>query len=315
MELSIVTTMYHSAPFLPEFYERVKKAAEAITSDYEIIFVNDGSPDNSLEVAVGLYEKDEKVRVVDFSRNFGHHKAMMTGVEHAKGDLVFLIDCDLEEPPELLAQFHEHLNKTGSDMVFGVQAKRAGTWFKRFTGYVYFKVMNWISYHPLPVNIITARLMTKRYVKSLVQHRDQEVFILGLWTITGYKQTAIPVVKASKDTSTYSIAKRVSAFANSITSFSNSPLNFIFYLGCVILMIAIVYSAYLFLRKIFFSIPVTGWTSVIISIWFLGGLIIFCIGIIGIYLSKIFMEVKPRPYTIIRNIYERNPSSFDRSDY
>ena len=124
MILSIVTTLYNSAPYLEEFHARVCAAAEQITPDYEIIFVNDGSPDNSLQIALSLYQKNERVRIVDLSRNFGHHKAMMTGLAQARGGMVFLIDSDLEEEPELLETFYKELRTTGADVVFGVQQKR-----------------------------------------------------------------------------------------------------------------------------------------------------------------------------------------------
>ena len=126
MILSIVTTLYNSAPYLEEFHARVCAAAEQITPDYEIIFVNDGSPDNSLQIALSLYQKNERVRIVDLSRNFGHHKAMMTGLAQARGGMVFLIDSDLEEEPELLETFYKELRTTGADVVFGVQQKRKG---------------------------------------------------------------------------------------------------------------------------------------------------------------------------------------------
>ena len=134
MDLSIVTTMYQSAPHLEEFYRRCCVAAEKITQHYEIILVNDGSPDSSLDIAVSLHEGDERVRVIDLSRNYGHHKAMMTGLAHARGKLVFLIDCDLEEDPELLEPFHEELLVSGADVTYGVQDSRGGRLFGRVAG-------------------------------------------------------------------------------------------------------------------------------------------------------------------------------------
>ena len=118
MELSIVTTMYHSSSFLEEFHRRIKKEAEKITNDYEVIFVNDGSPDNSLEVALKLREKDDRIKIIDFSRNFGHHKAIWIGLAQAKGDLVFLIDCDLEEEPEVLNKFYHELQESTNWVIF-----------------------------------------------------------------------------------------------------------------------------------------------------------------------------------------------------
>jgi putative glycosyltransferase len=134
--------MYYSAPYLNEFYTRIRAAAEKITSDYEIIFVNDGSPDDSLKMAVSLYENDPKVRVIDLSRNFGHHKAAMTGLAHAKGDSVFLIDVDLEEEPELLNRFYDIFKDSDADVVYGVQTKRMGGLWEKATGALYWWMFN-----------------------------------------------------------------------------------------------------------------------------------------------------------------------------
>jgi putative glycosyltransferase len=304
MDLSIVTTLYYSAPYLEEFCARIKAEAEKITHDYEIIFVNDGSPDNALDIAVVLYEKDNRVRVIDLSRNFGHHKAIMTGLAHARGSLVFLIDSDLEEEPELLGKFYNEINNSGTDVVYGVQRTRKGGFFERISGSIFYKVFNWLSIYPIPQNLITVRLMSHRYVVSLVQHEDREICLSGLWAITGFKQVPLVVDKHSKSDSTYNLSRKISNFVNAITSFSNKPLVYIFYLGCVIIFFSTIFAVYIIMRKLFYGV-LSGWASLIVSIWLFGGLILLCMGIIGIYLSKIFMETKRRPYTIIRRIYER----------
>lgn len=306
MKLSIVTTIYKSAPYLQEFYERITLSSQKVTDDYEIIFVNDGSPDNSLEIVVGFYENDEKVKVIDLSRNFGHHKAMMTGLSHAQGERIFLVDCDLEEEPELLNQFWVKFeNLKNVDVVYGVQIERKGFLFENITGAIFYKLFNFLSEYKIPANIITVRLMSKRYVENLTNHKESEILIGGLWSITGFNQVAFPVNKHHKGSSTYNLKKKFTILVNSITSFSSKPLICIFYSGFLVLFLSITYSLYLATRKLFFNLPVPGYTSIIISIWFLGGLIIFFLGVVGIYLSKMFIEIKNRPYTIIRLIYER----------
>lgn len=305
MLLSIVTTVYYSAPYLKEFYERITNSVKIITDDYELIFVNDGSPDNSSDILLELFEKDKKTKIIDLSRNFGHHKAMMTGLAHAKGDLVFLIDCDLEEEPELLGKFYVEIKSSDADVVYGVQQTRKGAFFERITGNLFYKLFNLFSNYPVPPNLITTRLMSKRYVASLVEHKDREIFLAGLWAITGFKQVPFVAKKHYKCNSAYNLKRKFSVFVNSITSFSNKPLVFIFYLGCAISLLSSIAALYLIVRRIFFGVFLAGWPSLIVSVWLLGGLIIFCLGIIGIYVSKIFMETKQRPYTVIRKIYER----------
>jgi len=303
-----VTTMYHSAPYLEEFYERVTKAAEKITRNFEIIFVNDGSPDNSLEIAVALHEKDSRVVVVDLSRNFGHHRAMMTGLSYARGERVFLIDCDLEEEPELLEAFWQKLDEEACDVVYGVQESRKGGPFERVTGEIFYRVFNRLSGIRMPHNIVTARLMSARYVKSLLLYKERELFLAGIWHLTGYRQEPIVIKKHSREETTYSLRKKVALAINAVVSFSDKPLIYIFYSGLCISSISILYILYLVLRKIVYGITISGWTSLIVSVWFLGGLTIFFLGVIGIYVSRIFVETKQRPYSIIRVVYGREGS-------
>jgi len=297
--------MYHSAPYLREFYERVKKEAERITFDYEIIFVNDGSPDDSLQVAVSIQENDPRVCVVDLSRNFGHHRAIMTGLEYTSGERVFLIDCDLEEEPELLGPFYDRFIQEDCDVVYGVQKRRKGGLFERLSGGAFYRVLSFLSGDDMPRNIMTARLMSRRYVKSLLEHREREIYLGGLWHLTGYKQVPVEATKHSTSESTYSLRKKTAMAVNAITSFSDRPLIYIFYTGAALSFFSALFILYFMVRKLFLGIEVGGWTSLIVSVWFLGGLTILFIGIIGIYLSKVFIETKKRPYTIVRAVYRK----------
>jgi putative glycosyltransferase len=306
MKLSIVATLYQSAPYINEFYERASVAARQLVGEnFEIVLVNDGSPDNSLDLAVKLTEMDAHVVVVDLSRNFGHHKAMMTGLAHAKGQRVFLIDSDLEEEPECLSSFAAQMDQEACDVVYGVQERRKGGWFERVSGRCFYRFFNALTGLALPENIVTARLMTRRYVDALLRHQEREVFMAGLWHITGFTQHAQTITKHSTSETTYTFRKKISVLVNSVTSFSNAPLISIFYIGVSISLFALFYIAYLLIRWQFFSKPLSGWISTIASIWLLGGLIILFIGVVGIYLSKIFSETKQRPYTIVRQIYEQ----------
>jgi putative glycosyltransferase len=306
MDLSIVTTLYCSEPYIEEFYQRASGAARQVTSDYELIFVDDGSPDHSLDIALSLYAGDPRVRVIELSRNFGHHRAIMTGLEHAKGDLVFLLDSDLEEAPELLQQLYTEMQAAGADVAYGVQKKRRGGWFERATGSLFYNIFNALSIYPVPANLVTARLMKRQYVRALVQHKDREIFLAGLWAITGFRQVPLPVEKGHKGKTTYNLARRGVALIDAITSFSNRPLILIFYIGSAVVTVSTLAGAALILRVLFFAPFLPGWASLMVSFWFLGGLVIFCIGIVGIYLSRVFSETKQRPYTIIRQLHQRS---------
>jgi putative glycosyltransferase len=307
MLLSIVATLYQSASHIAEFHQRASAAArQLVGEDYEIVLVNDGSTDNSLDIAVQLTKSDSHVVVVDLSRNFGHHKAMMVGLERSCGEKVFLIDSDLEEEPEWLISFSEQIVAEKSDVVYGVQNERKGGWFERWSGSLYYLVFNWLSNIEHPRNIVTARLMTRRYVNALLAHKERELVISCLWVITGFKQCSQTIKKHMTSNTTYTLSKKLGHFVNAITSFSEAPLKMIFVCGALVFFGAILYASILTFNRIFMSQSVDGWTSLMVSIWVLGGMIISFIGIIGIYLAKIFSETKQRPYVIVRDIYGKS---------
>lgn len=305
MDISVVATLYHSEPYLREFHDRAVRAAEAAGMAVEIVLVNDGSPDGSLAVALELLAKDPRVKVVDLSRNFGHHKAMMVGLRHATGDRVFLIDCDLEEAPELLGEFGTEMDRTHADMVYGVQRNRKGGIFERFSGWLFYFLFNLFSGTPIPSNGVTARLMTRRYVDALLQHGEYHAFIDGLWEITGFHQQPLMVDKGNKGSTTYDISRRLFLVVDAVTSFSSRPLVLVFYMGLAIFLLAAAAAVYLVVRHFWFGDLLMGWASVIVSISLLGGMTIFCLGVIGIYMSKMFIETKRRPYAIVRAVHER----------
>lgn len=311
MKLSIVTTLYYSAPYIYEFYQRVCDVADTITHDYEIIFVNDGSPDSSVEVAVSLYKKDPRVRVVDLSRNFGHHKAMMTGLSYAQGDLIFLIDVDLEEPPELLKTFYLPFQHNNVDVVYGVQSNRRGSWFGQLSGNLFYSLFNLLSEHPVSPNVLTARLMSQRYVTQLLRHKEHLFNIEGLWESTGFKQIPITVDKQPfKGSTTYNFSKKLTYAINAITAFSVRPLRGIIYLGLLIILPSSLYLFALAVEHFWLQVHVSGWAALIASLWFLSGLTICILGIIAIYISVILTETKHRPYTIVRQFYNHGSEPF-----
>jgi putative glycosyltransferase len=252
---------------------------------------------------VKLTESDSHVIVVDLSRNFGHHKAMMTGLAHTRGDQVFLIDSDLEEEPEWLLSFAKKMDAETSDVVYGVQSKRKGQFFEKISGAFFYRVFRLLTGVAQPNNIVTARVMSRRYVDALLQHREREVNISGLWITTGFKQCHQVVEKHSLSPTTYSLTKKFGHLVNAVTSFSSLPLVFTFYSGLLTSLSALGYIAYLTIRYLFIASPPDGYTSIIASIWLFSGLIIFFIGVQGIYIAKVFSEVKQRPYSIVRHVY------------
>ena len=304
MKLSIVTTLYMSAPYVTEFCKRASFEAQKLFEyDYEIIIVNDGSPDGALDIAVKAAEQDKHITIVDFSRNFGHHKALMTGLEFAKGEFVFLIDADLEEEPEWLSEFFNRMISEECDVVYGVQKERKGRMFERISGGVFYKLINLLTGLKMPENIVTARLMSRRYVDALLLHREREIFLAGLWHITGFKQVEYKVIKHNTSPSTYTLRKKMAIIMNSVTSFTETPLAMIFYCGIVITIVAFVYIVWIIVKQIISPTTISGWVSTMAAVLLFGGLNASFIGIVGIYLSKIYIEVKQRPYTIVKKVY------------
>lgn len=307
MKLSIVTTMYKSGPYISEFYRRVKASAEEITNDYEIIIVNDGSPDNSLEIALEFVKSENNIQIVDLSKNFGHQKAVAAGLAYTKGEYVFLIDCDLEEPPELLKTFwHEMKASDGVDLIYGLQRQRKGNWFEKYSGRAFWWIFNKISKLEPIKNPVTVRIMTRRFVDSILLHEEKELFLAGIFQITGFNQKTIYVDKIDRQKSSYSFKAKFHLFLTGVTSFSPAPLIAMFYCGGIITLIALFYGAHIIVIKLLAIREIElGWTSIIASIWFIGGVLMMFMGIMGIYISHIYMEVKNRPRTIVREHYRR----------
>ncbi|HEY2799107.1 MAG TPA: glycosyltransferase family 2 protein [Chthoniobacterales bacterium] len=302
MEISVIATLYNSAPYIVEFVERARVAAGSLADDFEIILVDDGSPDDSLDVALSLLPGRPFLKVIELSRNFGHHKAMMTGLEHASGDLIFLIDVDLEEPPELLNEFSAVLEAGRWDVVYGLQKRRKGALFERVGGYLAWRFLNVFLAVKIPHSHSTVRLMTRDYVSALLLHKEHMTAIGGLWVMTGFKQKGVEFEKRSRGQTSYSFGRRLIALLDSITSFSELPLYIVFYTGCFVLLGSFIMAVWLVIRRLH-GYLLAGWASTIVLITFFGGLIVFSVGVVGLYVSRIFIETKGRPYTLIRKIH------------
>jgi putative glycosyltransferase len=290
MYLSIVSTLFKSAPYLTAFYERCKETACSITEDFEIILVNDGSPDHSLQIVEDLASKDPRIVVIDLSRNFGHHAALRYGLTKAKGEWVFLIDSDLEESPEWLADFMK-AKERDADVVYGVQERRKGKWFERISGSLYYSISGAISEYPIPKNVVTARLMSKEYVKAVLQYPEKDIELWVLFAYVGFQQQAVKVRKGDKGISAYSLGKKVSMLFSSITSSSNAPLYGLFFTSIIMWGVSFLFFAYYFFSK---NDP-----AFLLSFFGLGiSTVCVFIGIGAVYLAKILKEVKNRPFAI-----------------
>ncbi|CAE6888118.1 Putative glycosyltransferases [Paraburkholderia domus] len=307
MKLSVVTTLYRSSRYIEEFYERIAADAKRLTNDFEIIFVNDGSPDDSLDVARRLCARDSRVKVCDLARNFGQHRALMCGLRHAIGERVFIIDVDLEELPENLGRFWHAMDEDEeTDVIVGQLTEKTMPFWKGATSDLFYKLFNALSSVTLSDRDIIARLMKRNYVDALIHYGETEVFLPAIWVDAGFRQKRVVATKSFDGNSSYTLRKKLTMAVEAITSFSSKPLIMIFYLGLLFFVGSAAVIVYLLLRKLVWGSVFLGWTSLMAVLFLIGGTIIFALGVVGIYISKIYLEVKARPNSIVRKIYHRD---------
>ncbi len=306
-EISIITSLYRSEKYIGEFVAKCHEALKEIQcSGFEIILVNDGSPDNSLQKSLEIKHDHLNIKIIDLSRNFGHHYAFFAGMAYSKGDFVFNIDCDLEVDPRILKTFYHELKNNKYDVVYGYQDSRKGNFMERVSGGFFWKLFNYLSETKIPDNILTERIMTRNYVNHLTLLGDKNLFMAGIMSWAGFKQKGIAIKKGHrKNASTYSFRKKVRLLIEAISSFSGYPLKLLFKTGIIITFLSFIYGSFLILQKVIYPGKVAlGYTSIVVVILFSTGLIIASLGIIGIYIEKIFNQVKNRPLYIIKDIYE-----------
>jgi len=306
VKLSVVTTLYRSERFLERYLEEMLATlAEANCTSFELIFVNDGSPDSSVGYLLKRQAEIKEIRILDLSRNFGHHYAIMAGLNYASGDLVFLIDCDLEVNPRALLEFMTRMDDD-IDVVYGYSEQRVGGFVSRKFGRVFWSMMNKLGEISIPENVLTERLMKKAYVENLLKMGDRNVFLAGMMYWVGYKQIGIPIEKKPREgRSTYTIRKRINLMMEAVTSFSAYPLRLLFMIGGIVTFLSITFGCLIILRKVFFPHSLlTGYPSLIAAILFSLGLIMLSIGTVGMYIARIFKQVQNRPNYIIKNIYK-----------
>jgi putative glycosyltransferase len=311
MDLSVVTTLYQSEAFVAEFHARITAAARSLTDRYEVIYVVDGATDGSLREACRLAAGDPRVVVVELARNFGHHPAIMAGLARARGERVFLVDVDLEEPPELLVAFWAALDEGDWDVVFGQQERRKGGAFERWTGAAFYHLFNRLTGLRLPPNLLTVRLMRRRYLEALLQYRERELCFGPVAAHVGFRQRPLSVAKGSRRGTTYTLAHKLALTLRAITSFSDRPLTLLAGLGLGILLFSGAALVWALLTRFVFYRPIPGYTSLLISIWFLGGLSVFAIGVTGLYVGRVFREVKGRPSVLVRAVHTASPAPAD----
>jgi polyisoprenyl-phosphate glycosyltransferase len=306
MDLSVVVPCYNEEESLAEMYRRVKAACDDVRVSYEIILVNDGSRDKTLELMRGIVAKDKAVVAVDLSRNHGHQLALTAGLSQAKGDHIFILDADLQDPPELLGPMLARA-RDGVDVVYGVRDARAGeTAFKLWSSNLFYQLLSWLSDVPIPRDAGDFRLISRRVLDQFLAMPEQHRFIRGMVAWVGFKQEAFKYKRDPRfaGVTKYPLHKLISFAFDGITSFSVKPLRISLLFAVLGAGLAALFG--LFAVFSYFYYPqrtVTGWASLAAIISFFGSLQLICIGMIGEYIGRTYIQVKQRPLFIVREIY------------
>jgi dolichol-phosphate mannosyltransferase len=303
-KLSAIIAVYMDGPAIPFMYKRLVNVFTKLDVDYEIIFVNDCSPDNAREVLADLARQDKKVVVINHSRNFGSQSAFTSGMKVATGDGVILLDGDLQDPPEVIEEFYRKW-QAGYQVVYGERTKREAPLFMQIFYKVFYRIFQKLSYIPMPVDAGDFSFIDRKVVDSLNAFPENNRFLRGLRAWAGYKQIGIPYVRPERmfGRSTNNFIKNLAWARKAIFSFSYAPLDLITILafGTVVLsLIGIIVQVAL--RLLFPTLAPSGFTTLIILILFMGGIQLLCLAIIGSYLSHIYDEVKRRPPFLVEEI-------------
>jgi len=309
--VSVVSTIFDSAELLPRFVDEVVSTFASKNSGaylHELILVNDGSSDQSLSVLRSLRREFDCIRIVNLSRNFGHHAAIMAGLEKCSGDLVFLLDSDLEEDPAWFHDFHESMSETGADVVFGVQSERRGSGSRlhRLFGHLLWRFLQLLVDYRIPADQVTCRLMNRRFVETAVATADRVVMLGELWAWVGFEQVPHEVLKRAPfgDRRTaYSFKRRLKLAVDAVSSTSAAPLAWVFTVGIAVAGL----SLFVAIGTIFWRLrgglaEGTGFATLLLSIWFLGGLVVAAIGLTGLYLSRVFEQIRRRPLYVVADL-------------
>ena len=305
--ISLLCPCYNEEAVLSLFFERITSVMEGIGQDFEIVCVNDGSHDGTLDLLRERAEADERVKVVDLSRNFGKEAALTAALDHSTGDAVVPIDADLQDPPELIGVMLEKWRE-GYEVVLAHRSNRSSdSWLKRVTARMFYKVHNRISRPELPENVGDFRLMDRRVVDALGGLRETHRFMKGLFAWVGFKTCIVDYVREPRvaGETKFNGWRLWKLAVEGITSFSTFPLTVWFYLGSLTAFGAFAYGLYIVLRTLIWGIEVPGYASLLCLILFFGGLQLLGIGILGEYLGRTYMESKKRPVYVVREVYCR----------
>jgi len=303
--LSVVVPAFNESPVLGEFHKRITEVMSATGMPYEIIYVDDGSTDDTVATLYRLRDLDETVAIIELSRNFGKEVALSAGLDHAAGDAVIIIDADLQDPPELIHEFLREW-RNGYDIVYGRRTDREGeSWLKVTTAKWFYRIINRLSKVEIPRDSGDFRLISRRALDALLSLRESHRYMKGLYAWVGFPQKEVLYLRQARAAgqTKWSYWRLWNFALEGITSFSDVPLKVSTYLGVLTSLLAFLYGIYFLLRTIFMGNPVPGYPSLILIVLFLGGVQLICLGIIGEYLARTYNESKSRALYFVKGYH------------
>lgn len=298
--ISVVIPLYKCSSMIDELSTRLLQTLSIMSPHFEIIFVNDASPDQDWQVVKKVAKKDSRIRGVNLSRNFGQHYAITAGLENASGEWIVVMDGDLQDQPEeIIALYNKALE--GYDIVMGLRTQRQDKWLKRMSSAVFYRVFSYLTDTEQDERVANFGIYHKSVISAILKMKDAVKYFPTMVQWVGFKQTKISINHAKREagTSSYTLKTLLKLAFSNIIAFSDKPLRLTVYVGFMLTAVALLFAGIVLVRYVMGEIIVSGYASLIFSIWFLSGLIIAIMGIIGIYIGKVFERVKDRPVYII----------------
>ncbi len=306
--ISIIVAFHNEEKTVAAFFAEMERTVRAMQCHVEYICVNDGSRDGTLELLCGQLASNPRIHIIDLARNFGKEAAITAGLAHAKGDAAVIIDADLQDPPEIIPAFFSKWRE-GYDVVYGVRTcRKVDSRLKRWTAHGFYALFNRMTDVPIPTGAGDFRLMDRRVVDALLSLTERNRFMKGLFSWVGFRQTGVEYVRAPRvgGTSTWSYMRLANFAIDGITSFSIVPLRMASLIGFAVSLLGFLYAIYLILKTSILGVDVPGYASVMVAIMCLGGIQLLCLGLIGEYLGRLYIEAKGRPLYVISNIFEQS---------
>jgi len=303
VEISVVIPAYRCENCIDELYARLTKSLQALSGVYEIIFINDASPENDWEVIKKLSGQDKSVKGINLSRNFGQHTAITAGLDVASGEWVVVMDCDLQDQPEEIEKLYKKA-KEGYDIVFARRVERKDGFLKKLSSKLFYRVLSYLTEIEQDETIGNFGIYNKKVIYSVIQLKEKLRCFTVMVRWVGFNSATVAVEHSPnrERRSSYNFEKLWNLAFDIMLSTSNKPLKLVVKLGLTISALSFIFAMYLFFKAFFGAYLITGWPSLIVSIWFLSGIIILILGIIGLYLGKVFEEVKAKPLYIVKEM-------------